>query len=460
MMDTSDEARAEAPREEVPDEAPQGLDGDPREEAREATRDDDERDGTRDEPIALDEAQEPGGPCIWAVGGGKGGVGKSMVTSSLAVALAGRGQRVVVVDADLGGANIDTIFGVAKPPHTLSEFLAGEVSRLSDVLSPTSVANLRIVSGSNALLDMANPRHSQKQKFMRHLRFLPVDHVLLDLGAGSNYNVLDFFLVARRGIVLVVPEPTSIENAYHFLKAAFFRSLRAVARNATVHAALSRVIDERIKRRVRSPLDLIGAVMEVDPEAGRILRQRARSFAPMLIVNDVRNDEQRALGNKIAQVCREHMGTEIESLGWLEHDQHVADAVHHRKPVLQLYPTCDFAKGVRRIVDRVLRGSPEAVERTPVGLPPLDVSCPGAYLRACRQALGLELGQLMERTQVRCLEALEEERLEALPPGPYVRNFVLAYARELGIKEADLLAASYAKRFRRSLQDGPPAAAR
>jgi flagellar biosynthesis protein FlhG len=419
---------------------------------------DDDRDESEDAPVTADDAPAESGPCIWAVGGGKGGVGKSMVTTSLAVALAGRGQRVVVVDADLGGANVDTVFGITRPPRTLSEFLAGEVPRLADVLCPTSVPNLRIVSGSNALLGMANPRHSQKEKFLRHLRYLQVDHVLLDLAAGSNYNVLDFFLAARRGIVVVVPEPTSIENAYYFLKAAFFRSLRAVARSAAVSAALSRVLDERIKRRVRSPLDLIAGVMEIDPEAGQILRQRARSFAPKLIVNQVRNDEQRALGNKIVHVCREHMGTQIENLGWLEHDQHVADAVHHRKPVLQLHPACNFAKGVRGIVDRMMRGTPAPVEHEPIALPPIDVSRPGAYLRTCREALGLELGQMMERTQIRSLEALEEERFEALPPGPYVRNFVLAYARELGIREADLLAASYAKRFRSALEASSAAA--
>jgi flagellar biosynthesis protein FlhG len=419
---------------------------------------DDEREDDAWDAAPADAPTPRSGPCVWAIGGGKGGVGKSMVTSSLAVALAGRGQRVVVVDADLGGANVDTIFGVARPPRTLSEFLSGELPRLSDVLCPTSVANLRIVSGSNALLDMANPKHSQKAKFLRHLRFLPVDHVLLDLGAGTSFNVLDFFLAADRGVVVVVPEPTSIENAYHFLKAAFFRSLRAVARNAAVNAALSRVLDERTKRRVRSPLDLVAGVMELDPEAGRLLARCARDFAPKLIVNQVRSEEQRDLGNKIAHVCREHMGTRIEYLGALDHDQHVADAVHHRKPVLQLHPTCPFARSVRRVVERMLHGEPAGFAPEPITLPSLDVSRPGAYLRACREALGLELAQLTERTQIRSLEALEEERFEVLPPGPYVRNFVLAYARELGIREADLLAAAYVKRFRAGAGTAPSGA--
>ena len=398
-------------------------------------------------------------PCIWAVAGGKGGVGKSMVTSSLAVALAGRGQRVVLIDADLGGANVHTLFGISAPPRTLSHFLSGEVARLEDVLCPTSVPNLRIASGSQALLDMANPKHSQKGKLIRHLRHLDADHVLLDLGAGSSFNVLDFFLAAHRGILVVVPEPTSIDNAYHFLKAAFYRSLRAVARRAAVATALNRVLHDRIKRRVRSPLDLIAGVCEIDREAGALLKERAHAFRPMLIVNQVHSPEHRTLGHKMTQVCREHLGTDIEYLGTIERDQHVSDAVNHRKPVLQLFPTCPFAKDLGRIVERLLgeRDDERARARAEVLLPPLDVSKPGAYLRTCREALGLDLIQLAERTQIRSLEAIENERFRELPPGPYVRSFVLQYAQELGIKEAEILAASYVKRFRHSLETGAEA---
>jgi flagellar biosynthesis protein FlhG len=413
-------------------------------------------------PTARSEDHPPAAPrrpCLWAVAGGKGGVGKSMLTSSLAVSLAGRGRRVVLVDADLGGANVHTLFGISAPPRSLSHFLSGEVPRLENVLCPTSVANLRIVSGSQALLNMANPKYSQKEKLLRHLRALDADDVLLDLGAGSSFNVLDFFLAAQRGILVVIPEPTSIDNAYHFLKAAFYRSLRAVVRRAAVNSALTRVLDERIKRRVRSPLDLIAGVTEIDREAGAVLEERARAFNPMLIVNQTHAPDHRALGNKMMQVCREHLGTSIRYLGAVERDQHVVDAVNHRKPVLQLFPTCPFAKDVSSIVERLLE---ERAEQTPAArsdvlLPPLDVSRPGAYLRACREKLGLDLTQLSERTQIRSLEAIENESYRELPPGPYVRSFVLQYARELGIKEAEILAASYVKRFRHSLESGASA---
>ena len=153
-------------------------------------------------------------PCIWAIGGGKGGVGKSVLTSSLGIALANTGQRCAVVDVDLGGANLHTLLGVPRPARTLSHFVRGEVASLEEILCPTSVRNLSIVSGSSALLEMANVKHAHKEKLLRHVRKLDVDHVLLDLGAGSAFNVLDFFVAARRAVVVVIPEPTSFENAY------------------------------------------------------------------------------------------------------------------------------------------------------------------------------------------------------------------------------------------------------
>src|SRR5262249_31079671 len=111
-----------------------------------------------------------GPPRIWAVGGGKGGVGKSVVTSSLAAAMAGLGRRVAVIDADLGAANLHTLLGAARPRVTLSHFLTGEVDTLAEVMVQTSVPNLWLVSGHQALLEMANPKRREKESFHRQIQ--------------------------------------------------------------------------------------------------------------------------------------------------------------------------------------------------------------------------------------------------------------------------------------------------
>jgi flagellar biosynthesis protein FlhG len=431
----------------------------------------------------------PAEPCTWAVGGGKGGIGKSVITSSLAVALAGRGQRCVLVDADFGGANLHTILGVPNPRRTLSHFLSGEVANLADVMSPTNTPNLWLVSGTRGMLDIANLKQSQKQKLLRHIQALAIDHVFLDLSAGSAYNALDFFLAARRAIVTVVPEPTSIENAYHFLKAAFFRSLRRAARRSPVRAAIGRVLEERARRRVRSPHELISEVAAIDPEAGRLLAASARAFSPMLIVNQARTPEHRSLGREISAACRSYLGTEVEYLGALERDACVDDAIVRREPVLRLHPGCGFALDLEVIVDRLTsrqtRRPDAAVERLvpmhrqPRSLydaryfashgavesegvqrlarrprnghrPPPGISRPGAHLKHRREQLGLDLRELCRRTRIPSLESIENERFAQLPPEPYVRGFVLQYSEALGLREGEALAESYVDRYRQA----------
>jgi len=426
----------------------------------------------------------PSAPRIWAIGGGKGGVGKSVVASNLAIALAAGGSRSVVIDADLGGSNAHTLLGVPRPQHTLSHFLSGRAKQLEEVMCPTTVPDVSLVSGSRALLEVANLNHAKKQKILRHIRKLDVDHVVLDLGAGSAFNVLDFFLAADRGILVVSPEPTAIENAYHFIKAAFFRSLRQVARQSAVRTVLEDVLAQA-RGTTATPRELVEQAKARDPNAGALLRDQVLAFAPTLIVNQVQRPEHRRVGTEMSQACRVHLGSEIRYLGALARDERVPEAVRRQLPVLQLYPGCAFSVGLRAIaehllVDRApsvevghserlghdvapplavhglanerepLHIQPLAGQFPPEALPPLDTSRPGHYLRRCRETLGLPISMITERTRIRRLDRIENERFEELPPEPYVRGYVLQYARALGIDDADALAASYIDRYRKA----------
>ncbi len=421
------------------------------------------------------QAQAGSGPRVWAVGGGKGGVGKSVVTAALAMSLAQRGRRCVVVDADLGAANLHTLLGLRSPALTLSHFLSGEVTKLSDLLCGTPHRNLWLVSGSRALLEMANPHRARKDKLLRHLRALPADEVLLDLSAGSAFNVLDFFLAAERGLLVVTPEPTSVENAYHFLKAAFYRSLRPATKRPAVRRALQAALAEH-RAALRSPRALLAAVAERDAEAGRVLALQAQSFAPALLLNQATNVQHREIGRRMRDACREQLGARVGFLGVLERDECVRAAVREGRPVLERFPGCAFARGVDVLTGRLLEGALEpeqatsafpvrrlrvgdhdglatAVETAPASvpdapLPPLDLDAPGVSLRQRREALGLALAALEARTRIRHLAELEAERFDRLPPEPYLRGQVIAYARALGIAEAEALADRFRERAR------------
>jgi flagellar biosynthesis protein FlhG len=293
------------------------------------------------------ESTVPAGPRIWAIGGGKGGVGKSVVTTNLATAVARTGARVVVIDADLGGANLHTMVGVPSPKRNLSDFISRRVSSLSEIMTPTPIDNLWLVSGAKALLETANPNYSQKGKILNHIRKLDVDHVFLDLGAGTAFNVLDFFLVARKGVIVVVPEATSVENAYFFIKAAYFRKLKRAKPRAQVKAAIDEVMKSDARKSVRTPRDLMARVMAVDPEAGAALMEEASTFSPTVIVNRVERSEQARLGIEMGSACRDYFGIQLRCLGTLPFDNLVRRSVDERRPAVDLFPQSTFAGAIR-----------------------------------------------------------------------------------------------------------------
>ncbi len=270
---------------------------------------------------------------IVAIGGGKGGIGKSMLTANLGIELARRGQRVVLVDCDLGGANLHTCLGLDQPRATLSDFVLRRVEDLREVLLPTGVDGLSLISGALDVLDVANPLYQQKLRLLRAVQALDVDVVILDLGAGTGYNVLDFFLLADHGILALVPEPTSVENAYRFLKAAFYRRLKAVEAVYGLGELLEAAAKARASN-VLTPAQLVHVVRQRDPAAGEALAREMAAFRPLLVVNQVRESSDLAVGPAVAAAWRKFFGLQLHYLGYVRHDEEAWRAIRQRRPLL------------------------------------------------------------------------------------------------------------------------------
>ncbi|UCE71611.1 MAG: P-loop NTPase, partial [Nitrospiraceae bacterium] len=225
---------------------------------------------------------------IFSVGGGKGGVGKSIFSVALGTALAKDGYRTVLADLDLGAANLHTYLGIVSEKPTIADFILKKTASLEELLMETSVRGLNLISGAEFVPGMANPAHWMKLKIMRHVKSLPADYVILDLGAGVHFNTLDFFGVSDRGIVITAPEPGAVMNAYGFIKAALFRKLQNIFRR---HSAIGPIIDaETQKKEAEKILTLDWLTEKIRRTASDMLPlmdEVRQSFNPVLVVNRI-----------------------------------------------------------------------------------------------------------------------------------------------------------------------------
>ena len=295
-------------------------------------------------------------PIAIPVGGGKGGVGKTFLVANLAAALARAGHRVVAVDADLEGANLHTCLGVSDPGPSLADFVAGRSDDVASLLVETPIPNLRILAATHGHFEHPQPGHSERVRLMRQLRELDAEFVLMDLGAGAHPAVLDYFMIGEGGIVVITPEPTSLENAYSFLRAAFYRRLQLAMLSHRVRDAVTLAMDERNERGIRTPFDLLREVRALDPAEGARFVETMLAFRPRLIVNEARSAEDVKLGFSVRSVCRKFFGIEAEYLGYVNHDDAARRSVLGRRPVVEVYPRSDAAIYLERVARKLEEG--------------------------------------------------------------------------------------------------------
>ena len=293
---------------------------------------------------------------IWSIGGGKGGIGKSLLAASIGWQLARMGRRVVLVDADLGGANLHTCLGLPQPERTLGDFIQRRVQSIDEVLTDTQAPGLRVISGAADLLSVANIKHLQKVRVMNQVRALDVDVVLIDLGAGTSYNILDFFLLSDVSILAVVPEPTSIENGYRFIKSALYRRLRAVAPTQPVRELLDSALDPKNPLGIKTPTELLARVESDDAESARTLRREMAVFQPRFVVNEVRDTADVAIGHQLVAACVRHLGLRASYAGFVHHDDAVWRAVRRRRLFMSDAPTSRAAEEIRQLTRGLVKG--------------------------------------------------------------------------------------------------------
>ncbi|MFC1692291.1 MinD/ParA family protein [Candidatus Latescibacterota bacterium] len=290
---------------------------------------------------------------VWTFAGGKGGTGKTAMTANIGIALATMGYHVILVDADLGGANLHTILNIKRPKATLSDFINRRINNLSDIMLNTPSENLRLISGGSDMVGLANIPFQSKVRFQRHLEQLEADYILLDLGAGTNYNTLDFFVLSNEGFVICNPEPTAKINAYTFLKSVVYRLIEREFKRGT-HIKEVIIKQGRNNKGGSIPIpELLERVNDTDSDSSIKISRMLSQFQPKLIMNRLRRFSQEREGFQLAELTTKYLGISLEYLGMVRDDSHVVDSSELMMPFVLQFPGCGASKDIYNLLGKL-----------------------------------------------------------------------------------------------------------
>jgi flagellar biosynthesis protein FlhG len=240
---------------------------------------------------------------IITVTSGKGGVGKTNLSVNIALAYARLGKKVVVMDADLGLANVNVILNVI-PKYNLYHVIRKQKT-MRDILVETDYG-ISIVPGASGFSQIANMNVDERQNFISELETLSVaDIIIIDTSAGVSSNVMDFIAAADDAVIVTTPEPTAITDAYGIIK--------------------------------------IIATEYESPNMGlKLVVNRVKSVA-----------EAKKVADRMTNIAGQFLNLKVDYLGFVYDDTAVSHAVLRQRPFMVIDPKCKASLCVQHIVDRM-----------------------------------------------------------------------------------------------------------
>jgi len=296
---------------------------------------------------------------IIPVASGKGGVGKSLVSANLGVAFAQVGQKVVVVDLDLGASNLHLVLGHRAPKKGIGTFLNNTKGSFEEVIAETDVKGLRFIPGDTEIPGLANLKAAQLKALVKQLIALKndTDILILDLGAGTHQSILDFFLLSGQGIVVSAPAVTAVLNAYVFLKNTVFRLMfTSFSKNSKARAYLEKLrLDSADPQKLYIP-NLLPEIKRIDKTSFDAFSSQFEKLRPRLIMNMVDNPKDADVAMKIRRSCEEYLDLKIEHLGIMYRDALQDTALASRLPIVLYKPQAVLSQAIYRIAEKIMQG--------------------------------------------------------------------------------------------------------
>ena len=288
---------------------------------------------------------------IIAVGGGKGGVGKSIICANLAVGMAISGHDVVLVDADYGASNLHAILGISNPKYGFKDFFAHSETDPESLLLDTGITDLKFLSGAGDISGSANIGPAHIKKITSFIKNLKADSVFLDLGPGINYNVVDYFNISDQGVVVSIPEMPSIMNTFSFLKAALFRRFhKAFHDKPELHSLFDHSNQPEAEDEIHSVEQLQQKLEEIAPDCLSTMDSIISTFTPGFVINRVRRKKDLMLGETLITLTKKYLDVNLKYLGYLVESDRIRDSVEEMIPFLIKNPQSRPSENLQQIL--------------------------------------------------------------------------------------------------------------
>jgi len=297
---------------------------------------------------------------IIPIASGKGGVGKSLLSANLAIALGQAGKKVLLVDMDLGASNLHLVLGMQSPKAGLGTFLTGSTS-FDDAVQETRWDGVSFIAGDSEIPGLTALRAPQRSSLTKNLLKTDADYLVLDLGAGTHTGILDFFLMSPRGIIVTAPSVTATLNAYLFLKNSVFRLMHGCFKKSSPASAWLQGLRDNSASLQRMYIPkLIEEIAKVDPASAEKFRQRSALFHPRLVMNMIDDPKDADKALKIRRSCKEYLNLDLEHLGVIYRDSIQDTALASRLPILSYKPQSILSQAIYRIADKILQEEAES----------------------------------------------------------------------------------------------------
>ncbi|MFC1555772.1 P-loop NTPase [candidate division KSB1 bacterium] len=306
----------------------------------------------------------PGKTITIAVGGAKGGIGKSIFAINLGVYLSSKGKKVVIADFDLGGANVHLYLGEMILRKKINDYIGNPSADISDFIMDSKYGP-KLLGGDSSQLGAANIKFGTKLKLMRAVKQIDADYIIIDLGGDTSFNIIDFFNSADRQIVVTTEDPASYLEAYRFIKVSLYRKIN---RLFGVESEFRKQKDKELQqliyestiaksdRHVKTIHALLDRVREEMPLKYSFLQEVISAFNPFLVVNRVPPDASaNKIANHIQDVARKMLAIDVMYLGKISHQKEVEQSARELMPAVAKDPDGKTASEIAFIAEGLLK---------------------------------------------------------------------------------------------------------